>query len=382
MTHEPYFKDEHDQLRKSIQRFVKNVITPHVEEWEEAGEFPNELFKKMGDLGFLGLRYPEEVGGQGGDYFTNLVFAEEMNKCGCGGVPLSVAVQTDMATPPIFQFGTNDQHERFLKPALKGDKIAAIGITEPGHGSDVQSIETRAEKDGNGWVIHGAKTYITNGPRCDFVVLLARTSDEPGYKGMSLFIVESDRSGFDVGKKLDKVGMRSSDTAELIFDNVYVPGENLLGEQGKGFYQIMWQLQGERLIGAAGAIGGAQHTYDEALKYAKSRKQFHRPIASFQVISHLFADMATEIEVCRELVYAAAYRFANGEVPSQEIAMAKLAAAQTAYWVADRSLQIYGGNGYMMEYPVQRSWRDSRLSRIGGGTDEVMKEIIAKEMGI
>lgn len=382
MAYEPYFNEEHEQLRKTVQRFVKNEIAPFVEEWEEAGEFPRELFKRMGELGFLGLRYPEEVGGQGGDYFMNLVFAEEMHKCGCGGVPMAVAVQTDMATPPIYQFGTKDQHERFLKPALKGEKIAAIGITEPNHGSDVQSIQTKAVKDGDHWVINGTKTFITNGPRCDFVTLVVRTSDEPGYRGISLFLVESDREGFSVGRKLDKVGMRSSDMAELIFDNVRVPAENLLGEEGRGFYQIMWQLQGERLIGAAGAIGAAQHTYDETLKYAQSRKQFNQPIANFQVISHLFAEMATEIEVCRQLVYATAYRFENGEVPSKEISMAKLAAAQMGHWVADRCLQIHGGNGYMMEYPVQRAWRDSRLARIGGGTDEIMKEIIAKELGI
>jgi alkylation response protein AidB-like acyl-CoA dehydrogenase len=382
MGRQPYFTEEHEQLRKTIRKFVEREVAPHVDEWEEAGEFPRELFKRMGDLGFLGLHYPEEVGGQGGDYFMALIFAEEMNRCGCGGVPMATAVQTDMATPPIYKFGTKDQHERFLKPALKGEKIAAIGITEPNHGSDVASIETRARRDGDEWVINGAKTFITNGPRADFITLVTRTSDDPGYQGISLFLVESDCPGFTVSKKLDKVGMRSSDTAELIFEDVRVPHENLLGVEGQGFYQIMWELQGERMISAAGAIGGAQHTYDQVLEYAKTRTQFGQPIASFQVISHLLAEMATEIEVCREVTYANAYHFAKGEVPSKEISIAKLATSQMGHWVADRALQIYGGNGYMAEFPAERSWRDSRLPRIGAGTDEIMKEIISKQIGL
>ncbi|OLO37868.1 acyl-CoA dehydrogenase [Alkalihalophilus pseudofirmus] len=382
MPYEPYFTEEHEQLRKTIRKFVEKEISPYVEEWEEAGEFPRELFTRMGDLGFLGLHYPEEVGGQGGDYFTSIILAEEMNKCGCGGVPMAIAVQTDMATPPIYKFGTKDQHERFLKPALKGEKIAAIGITEPDHGSDVQGIRTRARREGDEWVINGTKTFITNGTRTDFVTLVTRTSDEPGYKGISLFLVETDREGFSVSKKLDKVGMRSSDTAELIFDNVRVPHQNLLGEEGKGFYQIMWQLQGERMVGASGAIGAADYAYELALNYAKERKAFGQPIGNFQVIAHLLAEMKTEIEVCRELTYATAYRFSKGEVPAKEISMTKLAAVQMSHWVTDRALQIMGGSGYMAEYPIERMWRDSRLPRIGGGADEIMKEIISKQIGL
>ncbi|WP_216829819.1 acyl-CoA dehydrogenase family protein [Alkalihalobacterium elongatum] len=382
MPYEPYFTEEHDELRKTVRKFVEKEIAPFVDEWEEAGEFPRELFTRMGELGYLGLHYPEEVGGQGGDYFTSIVLAEEMNKCGCGGVPMAIAVQTDMATPPIYKFGTKDQHERFLTPAIRGEKIAAIGITEPDHGSDVQGIRTRARRDGDEWVINGTKTYITNGTRADFVTLVTRTSDDPGPKGISLFLVETDRPGFSVSKKLDKVGMRSSDTAELIFDNVRVPHKNLLGEEGKGFYQIMWQLQGERMVGAAGAIGGAEYAYEHALQYAKSRKAFDQPIGNFQVIAHLLAEMKTEIEICRELTYSTAYRFSKGEVPAKEISMTKLAAVQMAHWVSDRALQIHGGNGYMNEYPIERNWRDSRLPRIGGGADEIMKEIIAKQIGL
>lgn len=382
MPYPPYFSEEHDELRKMIRRFVANEITPYIDEWEEKGEFPREIFRRMGELGLLGLRYPVEVGGQGGDYFSVIVLAEELARCGAGGFPMAVAVQTDMATPGILQYGTQDQIERFLKPAIRGEKIAAIGITEPNHGSNAAGIETRAVRDGDEWVINGRKMFITNGPRADFINLVVRTSDEPGYKGISLFLVELDRPGVSVSRKLNKVGMLSSDTAELIFDNVRVPHANLLGEEGKGFYQLMWQLQSERMIGAAGAIGLAQYAYELARDYAKQRRAFNRTINQFQVISHLLAEMATEIEAAKQLTYATAYRFARGEVPVKEITMAKLVSAQVAHWVADRALQIFGGYGYMMEYPIERIWRDTRLNRIGAGTDEIMKEIIAKQLNI
>lgn len=382
MTYAPYFTEEHEALRKVIRQFVKKEVKPYVDEWENEGIFPREIVKRMGDLGFLGLRYPEEVGGQGGDYFSAIVLAEELAKCGCGGFPMAIAVQTDMATPPIAEFGNADQKEQFLKPAIKGEKIAAIGISEPNHGSDVASIETRARKENHEWVINGSKMFITNGTRADFVTLVVRTSDEPGYKGISLILVELDRPGVTVSRKLNKVGMRCSDTAELIFDNVRVPETNLLGEEGKGFSYIMWELQGERMISAAGSVGMAESIYELAYNYARTRRQFNQPIANFQVIAHLLAEMKTEIEVCKELTYSTAYSFSKGEVPSKEISMAKLAAAQMAHWVADRALQIFGGNGYMREYPIERLWRDTRLHRIGAGTDEVMKEIISKQMGL
>lgn len=378
----PYFTAEHEEMRKVIRRFVETEVAPNVEEWEEKGEFPVSIVKRMGELGFLGLRYPEEVGGQGGDYFMGMVLAEEIARCGCGGFPMAIAVQTDMATPPIYQFGTKDQHERFLKPAIRGEKIAALGITEPDHGSDVASIRTRAVKDGDEWVINGSKMFITNGPRADFITLVVRTNDAPGYKGISIILVELDRPGVSISRKLDKVGMRSSDTAEIVFDNVRVPASNLLGQEGKGFSYIMWELQGERMIAAAGAVSIAEHAYELALNYAQTRMQFGKTINQNQVIAHLLAEMATEIEVCRQMTYATAYRFSRGEVPSKEISIVKLASAQMSHWVTDRALQIFGGSGYMMENPIQRLWRDTRLYRIGAGTDEIMKEIIAKELGL
>lgn len=382
MNYAPYFTEEHRLLRKTIRQFLEKEVTPFLDEWEEKGEFPREILTRMGELGFLGLRYPKEDGGQGWDYFAGVILAEELSRTGFGGFPMAIGVQTDMATPPILEFGNEEQKERFLKPALKGEKLAAIGISEPNHGSDVASIQTRAVKDGNDWVINGTKMFITNGPRADFITLVVRTSDAAGYKGLSMILVEMDRPGITMSKKLDKVGMRSSDTAEVIFENVRVPLDNLLGKEGNGFAQIMWELQGERMISAAGSIGISEYAYEYAYRYAKERKQFGQPIANFQVISHLLVDMKTEIEVCKEMTYALAYRFSKGEVPSKEISMVKMAAAQTAHWVADRALQILGGNGYMMEYPIQRVWRDTRLHRIGAGTDEVMKEIIAKQMGL
>ena len=374
----PMFTEEHEMLRKSIRSFVEKEMLPYAEAWETAGEIPVSLFRRMGALGFLGLRYPRQYGGQGGDYLCAVILAEEMAGCGMGGPGMAIAVQTEMATPPIFRFGTEDQKQRFLVPAIKGEKIACLGITEPNAGSDVASIQTRARPDGNGWVLNGRKIFITNGVNADFIVLLARTGDTG--RGMSLFLVEKGTPGFEVTRKLDKLGMRSSDTAELLFEDCRVPPENLLGGEGKGFRQIMWELQGERIAGAANAVGRAQNAFDLALKYARERVQFGHPLSEFQVIRHYFSEMAAELEAARQLIYSVAWRFHQGEYPVREIAMAKLVATNAAFRVADRALQIHVGYGYMMEYPVHRYWRDIRLGRIGGGTDEIMKEIIAKDL--
>lgn len=382
MNLEPYFQDAHVEMRKIIRSFVEQEISPYVDQWEEEGIFPRDLYLRMAEVGLLGLQYPEAVGGQGGDYFMGIILAEELGRAGAGSIPMAIGVQTDMATPPIYKYGTKEQQERFLKPALKGEKIAAIGITEPNHGSDVQSIQTRATKINDGWLINGTKTFITNGTRADFITLVARSSEKSGAKGISLFLVELDQPGVSISKPFDKVGMRSSDTAEISFQDVKISEDQLLGVEGEGFYQIMWQLQGERLNGAASSIGMAEHAYEFAVNYAQQRKSFGTPISNFQVISHLLAEMKTEIEVCRELTYAAAYKYKQGEESPKEISMAKLASAQMSHWVADRALQIFGGNGYMEEYKIERLWRDSRLMRIGAGTDQIMKEIIASQMDL
>jgi alkylation response protein AidB-like acyl-CoA dehydrogenase len=374
------FSDTHETLRAEIRRFVEKELAPHADAWEEAEFFPDSVFWEMGRLGYLGLRYPEEYGGSGLDYYSALVLAEEMSRAGSAGVGMAVAVHTEMATPPIFKFGTPEQKQKFLVPAIKGKKIAALAITEPGAGSDVSGIRTRAVQDGSDWVLNGSKTYITNGVRADFYVVVTRTGDDQ-WGGLTLFIVEKDTPGFTVGRKLKKLGMHSSDTAELFFENVRIPDANRVGDVGQGFYNIMWELQGERLIGAASAVAGAERALEMAMKYADQREAFGRKIGRFQVIRHKLAQMATEIEAARALTYTCAWRWQNGEYPVKEISMAKLFASEVACRVADEALQIHGGAGYMAEYPVQRAWRDSRLLRIGAGTDEIMREIIAKQMG-
>jgi alkylation response protein AidB-like acyl-CoA dehydrogenase len=376
------FTEEHDRLRESIARFVAKELAPHAEEWEET-TFPDSVIQRMGELGFLGLSVPEQYGGQGGDYYANLVLAEEMAGARCGGLAMGVAVHTDMATPPILAFGTEEQKQAYLAPSMRGEKIACIGITEPDAGSDVAGIKTRAVRDGDDWVINGSKTYITNGHRADYIVLMTKTGGaDEGYEGFTVFIVDMDLPGVIREKKLEKLGMHASDTALLAFQDVRVPADAVLGEVGKGFYHIMWELQGERLIGAAGCVAGAQLAFDQTLQYALERTAFGRQIGKFQVTRHKFAEMATKIESARQMVYTTAWRFNNGEYPVREISMAKLHAARIAVEVADECIQIYGGAGYMKEYGIERVWRDMRLNRIGAGTDEIMLDVIGRSYGL
>ncbi|HEY4281306.1 MAG TPA: acyl-CoA dehydrogenase family protein [Conexibacter sp.] len=376
------FTEEHDRLRESISRFVAKELAPNADEWERT-TFPDSVFTRMGELGFLGLSVPEQYGGQGGDYYANLVLAEEMAGAQCGGLAMGVAVHTDMATPPVLAFGTEEQKQRYLTPSMRGEKISCIGITEPDAGSDVSGIKTRAVRDGDEWVINGSKTYITNGHRADYIVLLTKTGDDDdGYGGFTVFIVDMDLPGVIREKKLEKLGMHASDTALLAFQDVRVPADAVLGEVGRGFYHIMWELQGERLIGAAGCVSGAQLAFDKTLQYALERTAFGRQIGKFQVTRHKFAEMATKIESARQMVYTTAWRFNNGEYPVREISMAKLHAARIAVEVADECIQIHGGAGYMKEYGIERVWRDMRLNRIGAGTDEVMLDVIGRSYGL
>jgi citronellyl-CoA dehydrogenase len=375
------FTDEHEQLRESIRRFVIKELQPHSEEWEEQ-TFPDWVFRRMGELGFLGLDKPEQYGGQGGDYYTSLVLSEEIVHAQCGGLAMGLAVHTDMAMPPILKFGTEEQKQEWVVPAIKGEKILCLGITEPDAGSDVAGIKTRAVADGDEYVINGSKTFITNGHRADVIVLVTKTDPDAGYDGFTLFLVPMDAPGVIREKKLEKLGMHASDTALLAFQDVRVPATAVLGDVGKGFYQIMWELQGERLIGAAGCVAGAQGAFDRTLQYAKERTAFGRQIGRFQVIRHKFAEMATKIETARQMVYTTAWRFQNGEYPVREISMAKLYAARIAVEVADECIQIHGGNGYMKEYGIERVWRDMRLNRIGAGTDEIMLDVIGRSYGL
>jgi alkylation response protein AidB-like acyl-CoA dehydrogenase len=375
------FTEEHDRLRESIGRFVEKELAPHSERWEEE-TFEDWVFPRMGELGFLGLSMPEQYGGQGGDYYCNLVLAEEMTRSNSGGLAMGIAVHTDMATPPILAFGTEEQKQRYLAPAIRGEKISCLGITEPDAGSDVKGIKTRAVRDGDDYIINGSKTFITNGHRANFIVLVTKTDPDAGYDGFTLFLVDMDSPGVVREKKLVKLGMHASDTALLAFQDVRVPADAILGEVGKGFYHIMWELQGERLIGAAGCVAGAQRCFDRTLQYALERTAFGRQIGHFQVIRHKFAEMATKIEAARQMVYTTAWRFENGQYPVREISMAKLYASRIAVEVADECIQIHGGAGYMKEYGVERVWRDMRLNRIGAGTDEIMLDVIGRSYGL
>lgn len=376
-----FFTEEHDLFRRSFRDFVERELAPHTDEWERAEIFPREVFRRMGELGYLGMSFPEDLGGGGGDYWYNVVYGEELIRSGSAGLNMSLMVQTDMATPVINAIGTREQKEEFLVPAIRGEKIAALGVSEPNAGSDVASIRTTARRVGGDYVINGAKTYITNGTRADFITLAVRTGAE-GHGGVSLILFPTDTKGFRVAKKLSKIGNHASDTAELAFEDCHVPVRNLLGEENHGFYYIMMNFQGERLIAAIASVAGAQRALEMAIAYGRDRKAFGRPVIGFQVWRHEIAQLATEVEAGRWLTYRACDLFNRREDAVKEISMAKLYCGELACKVADRVLQIHGGAGYMDEYPISRIWRDTRLITIGGGTSEIMKEIISKRLGI
>jgi acyl-CoA dehydrogenase len=377
----PPFTDEHEQLRETVGRFVRSEIAPHVDEWEQAREFPRELFERCGELGFLGLKYPEELGGQGGDYVHDAVWIEELSRSGAsGGVGAGLGGHTGIATPPIFNFGTPEQHERWLRPAIRGERIGALGITEPGAGSDVASIRTFARRVEGGYVVNGSKTFITNGVRADFLVCAVKTTEGGGHHGLSFLVLERDMPGYEVTRKLEKMGWHSSDTGELSFTDVEVPEENRLGEENRGFYLIMANFAWERLLMALAAVGGMQRVFEVTLSYAKEREAFGRPIGRFQAIRHKFAEMATKMDASRAITYHALRLFAGGEDPISEVTMAKLFSQRAMVEIADECMQIHGGYGYMREYGIERALRDARLGPIGGGTDEIMKEILGRQL--
>ncbi|MCB8969301.1 MAG: acyl-CoA dehydrogenase family protein [Thermoleophilales bacterium] len=379
----PPFEPEHEELRATIRRWVESEILPCQAEWEERREFPRELFTRAAELGFLGLKYPERLGGQGGDNLHDAVWAEEIAAAGMsGGVGAGIGAHTGIATPPVWSFGTDEQHERFLRPAIAGEKIAALGITEPGAGSDVASLRTRAEKVDGGWVVNGSKTFITNGVRADFLVCAVRTKPEGGHGGISFLILERDMPGYEVSRKLEKLGWHASDTGELAFTDVFVPEENLLGEEHGGFKLIMANFQWERELMALGAVGSMDWCLRRSIAYAGEREAFGRPIGGFQAIRHKIAAMATKLEVGRALTYHALRLLTSGQDALAEVTKAKLFTQRAAVEVADDAVQIHGGYGYMREYEVERVLRDARLGPIGGGTDEIMKEILGRGLGL
>jgi acyl-CoA dehydrogenase len=379
----PPFTDEHEQLRETIGRWVREEIAPNLDAWEEAREFPRELFQRAAELGFLGLKYPVELGGQGGDYVHDAVWAEELAAAGAGGgVAAGLGAHTGIATPPIYRFGTPEQHERFLRPAIAGENIAALGITEPGAGSDVAGISTFARKVDGGYVVNGSKTFITNGVRADILVCACKTRKAGGHDGISFLVLERKMPGYEVSRKLEKLGWHSSDTGELSFTDVEVPAENLLGEENQGFKLIMANFQWERLLMSLGAVGAMRKLLDVAIAYSKEREAFGRPIGRFQAIRHKLAEIGVKLEASRALTYDCLRRFAVGEDTTTEVSMAKLLTQRAAVEVADECVQILGGYGYMREYGVERALRDARLGPIGGGTDEIMKEIIGRRLGL
>lgn len=376
------FTEEHQMFRKSVRAFVDKEIRPHVDEWEAAEIAPlHDLFKKMGSLGFLGLNYTEEYGGANADIWFTVVLCEELARSGAAGIPMAVLVQTDMATPALARHGSHELKKQYLEPAIRGEMVAAIAVTEPNAGSDVASITTRAERDGDFYVINGSKMYITNGTQADWLCLLARTSPGEGYQGMSLLIVPTDLPGFSVSKKLKKLGNHSSDTAVLSFEDVRVPVDNRIGDEGNGFYYQMEQFQVERLVGAIGGVAGAEVAVRDTIQYCQERRAFGKPLIANQWIQFKLGELLTEIEAAKHLNYYCASMIeanADGMEITRIASMCKLKAGRLMREVADTCLQFHGGMGYMEETPISRYYRDSRLTSIGGGADEVMLGIIAK----
>ena len=375
-----YFDDTHRMVRDTVRSFVQREILPYVNDWEEAGEFPRELYKKAADAGILGIGAPEKWGGSGEDVFMKVAACEEMVRCTSGGVGASLG-SLDIGLPPVWKWGSEALQEKVVPPVLAGDKIAALAVTEPGGGSDVANLRTRAVRDGDHYVVNGSKTFITSGVRADYYTVAVRTGD-PGFGGISLLLVEKDTPGFTVGRKLKKMGWWASDTAELYFEDCRVPAENLIGAENGGFFCIMSNFQMERLILAVTANMTAQVALDEAMAYAREREAFGRPIAGFQVTRHKLAEMATQVAVSREFTYRVAARLANGEDCVLDVSMAKNQATQCADRVTWDAVQIFGGAGYMRGTVVERLFRDNRILSIGGGTYEIMNEVIAKRLGL
>jgi alkylation response protein AidB-like acyl-CoA dehydrogenase len=380
-AHADLFNSDHEALRTQVRAFVEKELLPNAQEWEREESFPREIFKRVGDLGFFGLKYPEDVGGSGPDYLADAVVTEEFARCGSAGVSASLGGHKDLATLYVSNFGNAEQHKKWLTPAIAGDIVGGLAVTEPDAGSDVAGIKTRAIREGDDWVINGSKMFITNGGWADFIVLAAKTDPDAGHSGITLFVVDTETTGFSA-RRMPMLGWRTGQTAELTFEDVRVPDSNRLGDEGTGFLAIMQNFAWERLIMSLAQVAGAQMTYELAKAYALDRTAFKRPIGKFQVWRHRFADMATRIEAGRALTYSALRKYIAGENPIKEVAMAKYYTSEVAFKVADECVQVHGGYGYMMEFPAQRAWRDSRLGPIGGGTSEIMKEIIGKTLGL
>jgi citronellyl-CoA dehydrogenase len=377
------FTQEHEEIRRTMKRFIDAEVNPHVDEWEAAEQFPaHEVFKKLGQLGMLGLTKPEAYGGAGLDYSYSMVFAETLGQIRCGGVPMAIGVQTDMATPALARFGSDELRKQFLAPSIAGDYVACIGVSEPGAGSDVAAIKTSARKDGGDYVINGAKMWITNSLQADWMCLLVNTSEGAAHKNKTLICVPMDTKGVTKAKKIRKIGMMSSDTGLIHFDDVRVPQRYRIGEEGMGFTYQMQQFQEERLWAAASSVQGLTRTLNDTIEYIRERKIFGQTVLEFQYVHYRLAELKTEIEALRALTYRACEMYVAGEDVTELASMAKLKCGRLRREVSDACLQYWGGMGYTWDNPVSRAYRDGRLGSIGGGADEVMLGIICKYMGI
>ncbi len=377
------FTEEHQQLRKTVREFVARDINPYVDEWEEAGAFPaHEVFKKAGKLGLLGVSKPEEFGGLGLDYSYSMVCTEELGTCASGSVPMALGVQTDMATPALARWGSDELRREFLIPAIAGDMVTSIAVSEVGGGSDVAALKTHARKDGDDYVINGSKMWITNGAQADWLCLLANTGEGAPHMNKSLIIVPTKLKGVTVGAKLDKLGMRASDTVPLYFEDVRVPQRHRIGAEGMGFMMQMVQFQEERLFGAASSLRGMERLIDATIAYCKERHTFGQALIDNQVIHFRFAELKTEVELLRSLVYRAVEDYIGGTDVTMLASMAKLKGGRLLREVSDACLQYWGGMGFMWDNPASRAFRDTRLMSIGGGADEIMLGIICKLMNI
>jgi citronellyl-CoA dehydrogenase len=384
------FKEEHRIFRQQVRTFVESELVPNVDAWEEQKLFPNSVFKRAGELGIIGAHYPEDVGGGGGDFWMSVVKSEELARCGSAGVTMGLLVQSDMATPVINDLGSREVKDEFLVPAISGDKVAALGVSEPGAGSDVAGLRTTARAVGDDYVINGSKTYITNGTRADFVTLMVKTDPDAGHSGISIIVCPTDVKGFSVSKKLEKAGNWSSDTAELFFEDVRVPKRYLLGQEGMGFVYLMQNFQSERLVGCVSGLEGSKMALDRSVQFGRERVAFGKPLIKREYWQQKFVDLYTKYEAAKALSYnaCAAYnedKFVNAGMLSMEttriVSMAKAYVGDVTAEIMDQCLQFHGGMGYLEELWVARAWRDARLFRIGGGATEVMRYAIAKIMG-
>ncbi|MEE4608931.1 MAG: acyl-CoA dehydrogenase family protein [Desulfobacteraceae bacterium] len=373
-----YFTKEQQRLRKAAREVIKKEVLPHIDEWEEAGAFPREMYPLFGDLGFLGIGFDESIGGSGGDLFDLIAVTEELMRSGSGGFAAGIG-SLNIALPPIVRRGTPAQKERFVRPVLAGKRIAALGVTEPGGGSDVANLQTTAVRDGDDYVVNGSKTFITSGVRADQLTCAVRTGG-PGAHGISFLVIEKETPGYAVGRSLKKTGWWASDTAEIFFDNCRVPAENLVGEENQGFYAIMENFQMERLTLSVMANMTAQMALEEAMAYTRNRTAFGKPLQGFQVTRHKLVDMATLVEVSREFTYRVAAKINAGIEQIKAVSMAKNFSCAVSDRVTYDAVQLFGGYGYMRGYLVERLYRDNRILSIGGGTTEIMKEIISKLM--